>query len=612
MSSTSTYQPARKRQFGAERRTEPLPTVHPRPSDRKITFSRIAIVLTVSFWVIYVVTTIIRQFLDSGTQNFRFTIEAIGYVVVVTFLTFSALMYLIARQGALQRFSKHVRVPRAELDRHFADHQSSMTVLVPSYAEEPQVVRATLLSAALQEYPSLRVVLLLDDDPYPADSAVAGAARTRPAPSPATSWTLLAEPRRRFSDALLRFELERSEAAIVDASEARALADEYAWAAGWLRDAGRRARRVDDHVDVFFADQVLRALADELAARPARRVDGRRRRRARRPSADRVHELYRRLAWTFDAELAVFERKKYASLSHEANKAMNLNSYIGLMGGTYRLEETPDGTVLKPVADRRPGDIRIPDSDYLLTLDADSILLRDYCLRLVYLLRAAGERARRRDADAVLVVPRCRHAHRAPRRRDHRHPAHPAPGHVATTAPPSGSARTRSSASARSRTSSRPSGRRLRGHALRAGPHRHRGHRVEHRPRHPRLDARELPGAPQLQRHAARLRLADRAASPLGERRPAHPAEALAPGARAQAPRRARLAHRAAAARQLHGLDRLGELRPLFLLAYPYDSRLLSPVVLLAAVPYFLAMASDLRYAGYKALGRPSASTAST
>ncbi|MFF1875656.1 glycosyltransferase family 2 protein, partial [Kitasatospora herbaricolor] len=39
----------------------------------------------------------------------------------------------------------------------------------------------------------------------------------------------------------------------------------------------------------------------------------------------------------------------------------------------------------------------------------------------------------------------------------------------------------------------------------------------------------------------------------------------------------------------------------IFLLAYPYDGRLLSPVVLLAALPYFIAMASDLRYAGYKA-----------
>jgi hypothetical protein len=37
-----------------------------------------------------------------------------------------------------------------------------------------------------------------------------------------------------------------------------------------------------------------------------------------------------------------------------------------------------------------------------------------------------------------------------------------------------------------------------------------------------------------------------------------------------------------------------------FLLVYPYDGRLLSPLVLLAAMPYFLAMASDLKYCRYK------------
>ena len=61
------------------------------------------------------------------------------------------------------------RVPRGELDRHFADYAEGITVLVPSYAEEPQVVRATLWSAALQEFPDLKVVLLLDDPPHPSD-----------------------------------------------------------------------------------------------------------------------------------------------------------------------------------------------------------------------------------------------------------------------------------------------------------------------------------------------------------------------------------------------------------------------------------------------------------
>ena len=46
--------------------------------------------------------------------------------------------------------------------------------------------------------------------------------------------------------------------------------------------------------------------------------------------------LYRRLVWTFTVRVTSFERKKYVSLSHEPNKAMNLNSYIGLMGGHFR------------------------------------------------------------------------------------------------------------------------------------------------------------------------------------------------------------------------------------------------------------------------------------
>jgi cellulose synthase (UDP-forming) len=38
----------------------------------------------------------------------------------------------------------------------------------------------------------------------------------------------------------------------------------------------------------------------------------------------------------------------------------------------------------------------------------------------------------------------------------------------------------------------------------------------------------------------------------------------------------------------------------LFLLAYPFDSKLLSPLILIAALPYFMAMASDLHNCGYK------------
>ena len=382
MPSKSLASPARKRQFGAERSTRPLSTVHDIPSNSKIVWGRLAIIATVLAWFGYIVYTILRQFLNNGTESFRFTTEAVSYVIVVTFLTFSALMYLVARQGALQRFRDHVRVPRAELDSHFAAHRGSLTVLVPSYSEEPGVVRATLWSAALQEYPDLRIMLLLDDPPFPSDPAAA--AQLRASRSIAKDIErALAEPRARFAEELVICELELDDAPHPTAGAVRRLADDYQWAARWLQ-AMASAETINDHVDTFFVEQVLGGLAAELsltgAALAAASKEG------TAPSAARMLELHRRLLWTFSAELDTFERKLYSSLSHDANKAMNLNAYIGLMGRRYRKEDGPDGIILRPVDDDAPADVEVRDSEYLLTLDADSLLLRDYCLRLVYLL----------------------------------------------------------------------------------------------------------------------------------------------------------------------------------------------------------------------------------
>ena len=46
----------------------------------------------------------------------------------------------------------------------------ALAILVPAYKEDPDVVRKTLLSAALEEYPNRRVVLLIDDPPEPGES----------------------------------------------------------------------------------------------------------------------------------------------------------------------------------------------------------------------------------------------------------------------------------------------------------------------------------------------------------------------------------------------------------------------------------------------------------
>jgi cellulose synthase/poly-beta-1,6-N-acetylglucosamine synthase-like glycosyltransferase len=377
----------RRGQWGRDRRTEPMPVVPKPVSDRRIAMARLAIIITVTAWVGYVITWLINDFLNPMHSSAIERLEAVVYLVVVTMLTASALAYLLSRLGFCYRTRSHHRASRASLD-HFLDGRApSLTAIVPSYQEEEHVIGNTLLSAALQEYPHKRIVLLIDDPPVPKDRRARDqlvAARALPRKIE----HLLAEPAARFSSALQSFESWYGQTRRTDIEAMFELAQTYEWAVAWLHRLAKMPKAAD-HTDVFFGNEVVMRLADDLqlvanavldAAADGVALDGRHMRR-----------LYRRLVWTFTAEVTSFERKRYASLSHEPNKAMNLNSFIGLMGGCFREVLTVNGLVLVP-ADRADADLIVPDTDYVLTLDADSVLLPEYCLRLVHLLEQSEHR----------------------------------------------------------------------------------------------------------------------------------------------------------------------------------------------------------------------------
>lgn len=553
-----------------------------------------AIVATIFFWLVYLVTTIIKQFFD-GAVSYEFTLQAFSYLIVVTFLTFSALIYLITRQGALQRFSKHVRVPKAELDRYFYDKQPTITVLVPTYSEEIPVIRKTLLSAALQEYPKMRIVLLVDDPPYPTDPEVAAKLnQTRELGDQLT--TALTKPYARFQEALKVFEHTSKQDQQVSVKTIQELAEHYTLAARFLA-AMANSEGIEDHVDIFFKEQVLGELAKDLQL-TADALEASVKENVSLPKA-RIHQLYRRLTWIFDADIAVFERKKFVSLSHEANKAMNLNSYIGLMGGSYTMQQTPDGPILLPAANGK-ADVVIPDSDYLLTLDADSILLRDYCLRLVYFLEQPDN-----HRIAVTQTPYSSFRGAATRLErlagattDIQHILHQGMTHYGATFWVGANAV-------------------IRKRALEdivetewVG-----GFKVQ-RFIQDRTVIEDTESSVDLVLHGWQLvnypeRLSYSATPPdfgalvVQRRRWANGGLLILPKLFAYVRERRR---RGELVKTMEFLVRLNYMASLtwasfgliFLLAYPYDSRLLSPFVVLAALPYFLAQASDLKYCGYK------------
>lgn len=310
-------------------------------------------------------------------------VEHALFGAIVVGLVYGNLVYQLARWGWLRRRARHAEPNGEAFDPLFRDDAPAVTILVPSYREEPAVIRQTLLSAAFQSYPNRRIVLLIDDPPDPAaasDEALLGAARRLPG----------------AVAALLRGgaeTIERSVAAVEAAGRgagaeppAAALAGIWRAVAAWF-DRQADAEPAVTHGDRLFVEKTLRRCAqlhrERAAALLARAEQG------RALTAAEVRAECRRLRTVFRAEITAFERKRYVNLSHEPNKAMNLNSYMALLGGTFREDRQPDGVWLRPAAP--PGaTLAVPDTDYVLTLDADSLLLPDYALRLVHLMERPG------------------------------------------------------------------------------------------------------------------------------------------------------------------------------------------------------------------------------
>jgi cellulose synthase (UDP-forming) len=316
------------------------------------------------------------------------TMAQVVFLLVVISLIYGGCVYLFTRLAYHRRLLAHQRVSDEELcDLYRSAPAPAVTVLVPSYKEEPDVVRQTLLSAALQEYPNRRIVLLIDD---PSHSTSAGdIARLSVTRRLVEEIQLrLQEPRQRCDDALRAFRERQAMGRRESIEELRRLEDLYRATAEWF-DSQAVTHPVVDHVDRLFVEVTYRGPArrclEQSRALAARRATG------ALPTSDELEIAYRRLAARFDAELTSFERKRYANLSHEPNKAMNLNSYIGLMGRCFRTATAPDGRwVLDETEAGDLAEFRVPATDYVLMVDADSILDPEYTLRLIHLMERSG------------------------------------------------------------------------------------------------------------------------------------------------------------------------------------------------------------------------------
>jgi len=332
---------------------------------------------TIAFTLAMAATASVQLFRQGARIGLERPQELVGiaaFGVIVGLLLYGGLVYQLARVGYYWRMARGAHAGTAE--NATAPHaDKTLLVLVPSYREELKVLRQTVLSAALMDHPHRRIVALLDDPPHgsAAELQALDDARRLVRQLDLQFAACAARFARAHWDFLARAQLGEPNLAQETDSVGRLYQQAADWieaqAPGWVGpDAGGHAER-------FFAEQVLGRLVAEHRGR-AHSI------RQATPDLAAIEAEYQRLSALFSVRIESFERKRYANLSHAPNKAMNLNAYIGLLGGGYRERQGADGVALE-ACELRDAAFQAPAADYLLTLDADSIVLPDYARKLV-------------------------------------------------------------------------------------------------------------------------------------------------------------------------------------------------------------------------------------
>ena len=297
------------------------------------------------------------------------------FLVLTSFLVYGGLLYHFTRIGYFKRLSKTRNNSDREQEAVFKKDAPRLTVLVPSYKEEQRVINQTLLSAAFQIYPRRRVVLLIDNPPVSSTSGHDYWQLSKARSLPVTLTEYFSSHKQKFIQAEDEF-LSRNDSVSNDiTTEAERL--KKLWAELENHFSGLiDSYDVHNHVDSLFLTLIYERLQSIFSEKRISRTV---------LTLEAIRREYRFLVILFDVEFDSFERKKYLNCSHAANKAMNLNSYIALVGGFYREERVQGGMILSR-CEEKDATLSIPDTEYYITLDADSLVVPEYSMRLISMM----------------------------------------------------------------------------------------------------------------------------------------------------------------------------------------------------------------------------------
>jgi len=306
------------------------------------------------------------------------------FTLAILALFYGNIVYQLTRIGQIKRQTNDGGEDGEFKNPDSTGRSASATILIPSYREQLPVVMQTIVSVALSEYPHRRVILLIDDPPGCSGADYVALCATRELVGDLNDFFRTATWR--FCEAARAHDERARSTPPVIALEQHLLADLYDEAAVIVASLGQRYAELSNpgfaHSDELFSREIIARLVREHRHSAEILRTG-----AEISKAD-IHREYRRLANLFAVPIDSFERKHFGNLSHAPNKAMNLNSYIGLIGRAFRISQGAGKLPILAECPSAEADLVVPQTDYIITVDADSIILPDYINKLVSIVEA--------------------------------------------------------------------------------------------------------------------------------------------------------------------------------------------------------------------------------
>jgi len=367
----------------------------------EVVINLVLLIVTMAAFVLFFV----ENYLNSRGVLTRFLpgsgAERVVYNLIFAVFMFGSFTYQVSRLSFFWNVRARTRAAQEGLARFLTRKSAAprVEILVPSYREESHVVWQTLMSAALVDYPDRGVVLLLDNPPNPTDRADRDLLLSSRAQVELIN-DMLAPIAEHFAAAADAF--RKTAPAEADLAAAAGIAaDLRERAALWLERVAAEVESgafggSNDHTRAFFVARILR---EPVQVHRARAMEL----RATPQSFEQLASEFDALSTMFKARVSLFERKQFANLSHAPTKAANLNSYISIMGRRLMSRSGPKGLELVDAGEADAGTAELvepPDAKYVIILDADSFLLRDYATAMVAAMESPeNERA------AVMQTP---------------------------------------------------------------------------------------------------------------------------------------------------------------------------------------------------------------